>query len=404
MTSIITTRRQLHQHPEVGLHLPQTQRYLLDRLRAAGIECRLGTSLSSIIAIVHGEAHVAGTRPAVLVRSDMDALPIAEDTALSWAATNGAMHACGHDCHMAIVLHAALNVQARRHELFGDAIFFFQPGEEGHGGAQLALSEGLLDALEARPVAALGLHVLAHHLQRGQIVTREGPVLAGSTLIDVVFEGAGGHGSAPHLTRDPLTAAAAFVSASATMMSMRVSPREHAVLTYGMITAGVARNVIADNAELNGVIRGFSESSLDRVLNLVHSTAAGVAMSHGVAATVTARQDTIPTLSHRTELDLLRDICGDDVGDLPEPLAIAEDFSWILREVPGVFLLIGATTGDPVSSPSNHSARATFDDSVLQPGADLVERWVLGRAQRAANAHPRAADRPVTAALPSRKT
>ena len=386
MTSIVTTRRDLHAHPEVGLVLPWTQSYLLERLQAAGVECRLGTGLSSIIAIVHGDVDVAGhSRPAILVRSDMDALPVPEETGLTWAATNGAMHACGHDCHMAIVLHAALELHDRRHEFCGDAIFFFQPGEEGHGGAQLALAEGLLDVLDDRPVAALGLHVLAHHLERGQVATREGAVLAGSTLVDVVFEGSGGHGSAPHLARDPITAASAFVGASATMMSMRVSPREHAVLTYGMINAGVARNVIADSAELRGVIRGFSETSIDHVLELVRITAAGVAMSHGVTATVNARKDTVPTLSSGAELALLRDICGEGVGDLPEPLAIAEDFSWILREVPGVFLLVGATTGDPATSPSNHSSRATFDDSVLQPSADLVVRWVLGRLRLAAN-------------------
>jgi len=380
MTSIITTRRDLHTHPEVGLHLPWTQRYLLERLEDAGIECRLGRELSSIIAIVRGKAAAPGRpRPAVLVRSDMDALPLAEETGLDWAATNGAMHACGHDCHMAIVLHAALEVHSRRGEVTGDVIFFFQPGEEGHGGAQLALSEGLLDVLGTRPVAALGLHVLAHHLQCGEVVSREGAVLAGSTLVDVVFNGKGGHGSAPHLVRDPITAAAAFVTTSATMMSMRVSAREQAVLTYGSLNAGVARNVIPDNAEVGGVIRGFTEGSIDGVEELLRSTAMGVAMSHGVAASVNTRKDTVPTVTSGGELSRLREIADGTVGILDEPLAIAEDFSWILRAIPGVFLLVGAATGDPATSPSNHSSKATFDDGVLQPTADLVVRWVLGR-------------------------
>jgi amidohydrolase len=322
----------------------------------------------------------------------MDALPLAEETGLPWAATNGAMHACGHDCHMAIVLHAALELHRRRHELTGDAIFFFQPGEEGHGGAQLALAEGLLDVLGAPPVAALGLHVLAHHLERGQVVTREGAVLAGSTLVDVVFAGNGGHGSAPHLTRDPITAAAAFITACSTMMSMRVAPQERAVLTFGSIHAGAARNVIPDNAELSGVIRGFSEDSIDRVEELLRSTAAGVAMSHGVTATVIARKDTVPTLTAGDELARFAEIGIGELGILDAPLAIAEDFSWVLREVPGVFLLIGATTGDPATSPSNHSARATFDDRVLQPSADLVVAWIIGRLHAA---------RAVTSGLPT---
>ncbi|BBY65873.1 M20 metallopeptidase family protein [Mycolicibacterium helvum] len=389
MTDIVTTRRELHAHPEVGLDLPWTQRYLLDRLEGAGIECAVGTGLTSIVAIVRGEAVKQDrARPSVLVRSDMDALPVQEETGLAWAATNGAMHACGHDCHMAIVLHAALEVHHRRQELAGDVLFFFQPGEEGHGGAQLALEEGLLDVLAARPVAALGLHVLAHHLELGQVVTREGAVLAGSTLIDVAFHGHGGHGSAPHLVRDPITATAAFVTASTGMLAMRVDPREHAVLTYGSMHAGVARNVIPDSAQVCGVIRGFSERSIDGVEELVRSNAEGVAITHGVTATVTARKDTIPTVTSGGELAKLRDIVGGTVGALAEPLAISEDFSWVLRAIPGVFLLIGATTGDPATSPSNHSAKATFDDSVLAPSADLVVAWVLGRLRMEANAEP----------------
>ncbi|WP_435084308.1 M20 metallopeptidase family protein [Gordonia hongkongensis] len=385
MTSIITTRHELHEHPEAGLHLPWTQRYLLGRLEAAGIECRLGRGLTSIIAIVRGPGPSdAVSRPVVLVRTDMDALPVQEETGLPWAATNGAMHACGHDCHMAIVLHAAFEVQQRREELAGDVIFFFQPGEEGHGGAELALKEGLLDVLGTRPVAALGFHVLAHHLQCGKVVSREGAVLAGSTLIDVDFHGRGGHGSAPHLARDPLAAAAAFVTTSATMMSMRMDPREHTVLTYGTVSAGVARNIIPEKAELRGVIRGFSESSIDEVEQLARTGAEGVATSHGVTVKVGVRKDTVPTVTSGSELANLRAIVGDAVGELDEPLAIAEDFSWILRQVPGVFLLVGASTGDPATSPSNHSAKATYDDSILAPTADLVVRWVLGRLDMAA--------------------
>ncbi|MDS1113381.1 M20 family metallopeptidase [Gordonia westfalica] len=386
MTSIIATRHELHGHPEVGLDLPWTQRYLRERLEAAGIECRLGSGLTSVIAIVRGRGSVNGaSRPVVLVRSDMDALPVEEETGLPWAATNGAMHACGHDCHMAIVLHAALEVQKRREELAGDVIFFFQPGEEGHGGAELALNEGLLDVLGTRPVAALGFHVLAHHLKCGEVVSRGGAVLAGSTLIDVVFHGRGGHGSAPHLARDPLSAAAAFVTNSAAMMSMRVDPRGRAVLTYGTVSAGVARNIIPERAELRGVIRGFSESTIDEVEELARTGAEGVATSHGVTVKVNVRKDTVPTVTSGGELEKLRAIVGDAVGELDEPLAIAEDFSWILRQVPGVFLLVGASTGDPATSPSNHSANATYDDSVLAPTADLVVRWVLGRLDIEAN-------------------
>ncbi len=155
---------------------------------------------------------------------------------------------------------------------------------------------------------------------------------------------------------------------SAAMMSMRVDPRERAVLTYGTVSAGVARNIIPERAELRGVIRGFSESTIDEVEELARTGAEGVATSHGVTVKVNVRKDTVPpTVTSGGELEKLRAIVGDAVGELDEPLAIAEDFSWILRQVPGVFLLVGASTGDPATSPSNHSANATYDDSVLAP-------------------------------------
>lgn len=382
---IVAVRRDLHAMPEVGLDLPLTQAYLLDRLVESGIELTLGTAMSSVTAVVRGgrvDRSNPSQVPTVLVRSDMDALPVAEDTGLDWASGNGAMHACGHDAHMAIVLAAALETQERRADLTGDVIFFFQPGEEGHGGAKLALEEGLLGVSGARPVAALGLHVLAHLLGAGEFASREGAVLSGSTLVDVTITGSGGHGSSPHLARSPLTAAAEAVGAVGIAASHGVSMFEPAAVVFGALRAGEARNIIPDNASLSGVIRSFSEDTDARLQSIVRRTVDGVAHAHGVEAEVVLTQDTVPTVSNGIELDRLDAVAagvGTSVTRLQQPIGISEDFSWILREVPGVFLLVGARTSDESHLPSNHSARATFSDDVLAPTRDLIVAWVQGR-------------------------
>nr|EMP14113.2 hypothetical protein ISGA_3909 [Gordonia sp. NB41Y] len=382
---LIALRHELHRVPEVGMDLPVTQGILVKHLRDAGLEVRCGAAMTSVTAIVRGGA-VDRTRldqvPTVLVRSDMDALPIQEETGLEWAATNGAMHACGHDVHMAVVVAAAMSTYANRDELKGDVIFFFQPGEEGHGGAQRALAEGLLDAAGARPRAALGLHVLSHLLSQGEMASRPGAVLSGSTLVDIVVTGRGGHGSAPHLAASPLTAAAEMVGATTAAAAHAVSMFEPSTVTFGALQAGEARNVIPDRAELSGVIRAFSEATTKTLEGVVRRTVTGIAAAHDVTVEIELRRDTLPTISDPCEFDALLAIAdkyGRQVTRLSEPVSISEDFSWILNEVPGVFLLVGARTSDEPNLPSNHSSRATFSDVVLSPTAELVTNWVRER-------------------------
>lgn len=374
------TRRDLHATPEVGLDLPQTQAYLVNCLQARGIEFRLGDKLSSVTAIVRGTAGSSTTsRRTVMVRSDMDALPITETTGLPFASTNGAAHACGHDLHMAIVLHAATETHKNRDQLQGDAIFVFQPGEEGHGGARLMLEEGVLTEYGDRPEAILGLHVLAHHLPLGTICTRAGAVFAGSTLLDIEIEGRGGHGSAPHLSRSPLLAAADMVNSSLAAVSSRISAFETTVLSYGLLRAGTARNIVPGTAELAGVIRSFDPAVGEAVEDLVRRIGDATALAHEVKVNVHSCKDTLPTVTAENELELLNRMMPGRVAPLSGPLAISEDFSWFLDAVPGVFLLVGAATGDPLTSPSNHSENATFSESVLLPSTQLVVDWVRMR-------------------------
>lgn len=390
---LIAHRRWFHQHPEVGLHLPATQKYVVDILSDAGIEIHAGVRQSSVAAVVRGGRvnRLDGEPvPTLLVRTDMDALPMAEETGLEWSATGSSMHACGHDCHLAIVLTAALEVQRHAADLEADCVFFFQPGEEGHGGAQLALEEGLLDVSGSHVQAVLGLHVLAHLLAPGEVASRPGSLMSGSTLVDVRVRGVGGHGSSPHLGHSALTAATAFVREVDAAMHQQVDMFDPAVMTFGILRAGEARNVIPGDARISGVMRTFAAEAEQRVRALLERVARGTEIIHGVDIEVHLHQDTIPVISDGAELDFMEEVLlgrGVGLSRLDRPISISEDFSWILAQVPGVFLLVGAGVSDEAGLPANHSPRAQFSDDVLLPSVGIVVDWVRKRAARL-NAEP----------------
>lgn len=378
-------RREFHATAEVGLHLPATQAIVLRELDHLGLTLHTGTGLSSVTAVLSGTAPVTGeSRPTVLIRSDMDALPVTEATGLSFAAPGETMHACGHDLHMATLIGAARNLAARRAELHGDVVFMFQPGEEAWGGAQLMLDEGILDITGTRVDAAMGMHVLSYDLPVGTFAFRSGAVLSGSNIITIGFHGRGGHGSAPYLAVDPVPAAAQFISAVQLALSRGISMFEPVTLTFGILNAGTQHNVIADVAQVGGTLRTFSKTAAERALRIVDDVARGVAAANGVAADITVRQDTIPTMSDPAETAIARSVAATVLGEerirtLPQPYSISEDFCWILDQVPGVFVMVGAGASSETNPPANHSPRATFDDSILDPAAAVETAWAIER-------------------------
>ncbi|TQK31148.1 M20 family metallopeptidase [Arthrobacter sp. SLBN-53] len=385
MTNLQELRRELHAGPEVGLQLPATQAILLRELDGLGLTVHVGAGLSSVIAVLSGTGSISnGPRPTVLIRSDMDALPVTETTGLSFAAPGDTMHACGHDLHMAALVGAIRNLVARRDELHGDVVFMFQPGEEAWGGAQLMLAEGVLDITGTPVDAALGMHVLSYDLPLGTFAFRSGPVLSGSNIITVDFHGRGGHGSAPHLAADPVPAAAQFVSAVQLALSRGISMFEPVTLTFGILNAGTQHNVIADSAQVGGTLRTFSKDAAGQALRIIDDVAHGVAAASGVVADVTIRQDTIPTVSDPAETAIARSVAASVLGEarvrsLSQPYSISEDFCWILDRVPGVFVMVGAGGTQCGNPPANHSPRATFDDSILDQVAAFETAWAIER-------------------------
>lgn len=367
-------RHLLHERPEVGLDLPETQRTVLEALAPIGLEVRTGERLSSVTGVLRG----GRPGPAILLRGDMDALPITEDTGLPYASRiPGAMHACGHDLHTAMLVGAAKLLAARRDELAGDVVFMFQPGEEGWDGAGHMLAEGVLDAAGQPVVAAYGMHVLSARLPRGVFGTRPGPLMAASDGLHVTVRGAGGHGSAPHRAKDPVPAACEMVTALQTVVTRTVDIFDPAVITVGSFHAGTRRNIIPDEARFEATVRTFSTAAQTRIRDAATRVCEQIAAAHGLDVDVVYADEYPLTVNDPAETAFAAGVVADVFGEervrtLPHPQAGAEDFSRVLAAVPGCYLMLGATPRDEVEgAPDNHSPRASFDDAVLADGAAL---------------------------------
>src|SRR5919109_2086901 len=277
----IQLRRRIHRHPEIGLTLPRTQATILEALDGLGLDVRTGTRTTSVIGRLVG----GKPGPTLLLRADMDALPMREDTGLPFASeVPGAMHACGHDAHVAMLVGAARLLARRRASLAGSVLFMFQPGEEGYHGARVMLEEGLLDG-GAPPGGAFALHVTHRHAA-GVIAARPGPAMASGDTIQIVVRGKGGHASAPHDCLDPIPIACEIVQAFQTLVTRRVHVFDPAVLTIAKIEAGTTRNVIPETANLLGTVRTVSESTRERILEGIRRVAEGVAAAHGADVSV----------------------------------------------------------------------------------------------------------------------
>jgi hippurate hydrolase len=385
---LVALRRELHQVPEIGLDLPLTQEKVLAALAGLPLEIAAGRRLTSVTAVLRG-GHPG---PVVLLRGDMDALPVTERTGEEFSSQlDGAMHACGHDLHTAGLVGAARLLAARAAELTGDVVFMFQPGEEGHDGAGHMIEEGVLEAA-GRPVeAAYGLHVSSSRYGKGVFTSRPGPLMAASGGLRVRVIGAGGHGSTPHRTLDPVPAACEMVLALQSMVTRRFDVFEPVVVTVGTFHAGTRRNVIPDEATFDTTIRGFTPGALAKVRDLAVRLCEDIATAHGLRAEASYDGEYPLTVNDAAEHDFVaatvREVFGEERYELMDnPITGSEDFSRVLAKVPGAFVFLGATADDdPESAPTNHSPLARFDDSVLADGAALLAELAVRRLARTAS-------------------
>jgi amidohydrolase len=372
---IAQLRHAIHREPEIGLHLPATQRKVLDFLAGLPLEISTGNALSSVTAVLRG-ARAGG--PVVLLRGDMDALPVTERTGLDYASqTEGTMHACGHDLHTAMLAGAARLLAARQHELPGAVVFMFQPGEEGLAGARHMIEEGVLDAAGRRPDAAYALHVFSAD-PAGVVSTRPGPMMASSQVLEVTVHGQGGHASMPHRAADPIPAACEMVTALQTMVTRRFDIFDPVVITVASFHAGTTSNVIPDQARFEATVRTFSPAAWHRVRESALAMVNAIASAHRLTVTAGYRDGYPVTVNDGAEARFAAGVAAGLLGEAgcvaqANPLTGSEDFSFVLEQVPGAFLMLGACPPgtDPETAPTNHAADAVFDDSVLATGAAL---------------------------------
>lgn len=374
-------RRQLHQIPELNLDLPNTQKVVLDQLKGLPIEVTTGTRCTSVTGVLRG----ASDGPVVLLRGDMDGLPITEETGLPFASTNGNMHACGHDLHISGLIGAAKILSAHKAELPGTVVFMFQPGEEAVHGAQVMIDEGILDAAGKKPDAAYGIHVWGSE-PFGVFGTRGGPLMAGANTLKVTVLGKGGHGSAPHTTLDPVPVVAEIVLGIQAYVARHINVFDPIVVTVARIQGGVPVNAIPTSATLEASVRTLSKENLAKLDEDFPRLASGIASAYGCTAETIFTHSVPVTANDPSEaqfaLSTVSAMLGADRAfEMPTPMMGSEDFSYVLEQVPGAFIILGA---QPPSIPvgeasSNHSSKVLFDDGVLGDQAAVLAQLAFDR-------------------------
>lgn len=389
---LVRLRHDLHRHPEIGLQLPRTQEKVLQALDGLPFEITLGKETTSVTAVLRGgnTASAGGAeaeRPAVLLRADMDGLPLQEKTGVAFSSqADGAMHACGHDLHTSMLTGAATLLAEKQHQLQGDVVLMFQPGEEGCDGASYMIREGVLDAAGTRVQAAYGMHVFSSLEPYGTFSTKPGVMLSASDGLEVTVLGAGGHGSAPHSAKDPVTVAAEMVTALQVMVTRQFNMFDPVVLSVGVLHAGTKRNIIPETARIEATVRTFSEASRLRMMDAIPRLLQGIAAAHGVEVHVDYQEEYPLTITNEDETHTAEKVIAKLFGERrlsrwATPLSGSEDFSRVLAEVPGTFVGLSAVApgADHATSPFNHSPYATFDDGVLADGAALYAELAISR-------------------------
>ena len=368
-------RRKLHQIPEFGLELPNTLKVILDEISPLG-EITLGKSITS--AVLHIKGDLPG--PTVLLRADMDALAVIEDTGVPYASTNGFMHACGHDLHMAMGVGAAKILASRKSELKGEVIIFFQPGEEGHHGADVMIEEQALMVSGSKPIRAYGLHVFSSY-PVGMMGSRSGPLMASAGDLLVTVTGSGGHGSMPWLSKDPISVLNEIMSSLQTMVTKRFSAFDPVIVNIGWVRAGdtATTNVIPETASFGATVRVFSEENATKLKQYTQELVDSIATGFGLSATVEFTRATKVLMNDPQAISSVEKVTSELFGasryiNLPTPIAGGEDFASIVSEIPGAFVFMGACPRgtDHTTAATNHSNKAVFDDSVLGDGAALL--------------------------------
>ncbi len=386
LTDMVDLRRTLHQWPEIGNDLPITRENVLEALDGLPLDVTLHETTSGIAALLDG----GKPGPTVLLRGDMDALPLTEETGLDFSSkSDGSMHACGHDTHTSMLVGAAKLLSAQRADIAGRVLFMFQPGEEGNHGARFMLEEGLLelpkraDGSDSPVTGAFALHITSS-LPTGWLSCRGGSIMAAADTMFITVKGRGGHASEPYRALDPIPIACEIVQALQMMITRRIDVFDPAVVTVGKITAGTVNNIIPETAEIAGTIRTVSERTRRAVHEGIRRVAEGIAAAHDAEVMVEVVDGYPVTINDKAQADVVLDLANELVGAdkvmrLPNPIMGAEDFSYVLQRIPGAMVFLGGTPTDRnlATAAPNHSNRVVFDEDSMITGTAMYAALAL---------------------------
>jgi hippurate hydrolase len=373
MPDAIALRRKIHEHPELGLHVPKTAQAVREALAGLDVKIEQGPSTSGMIVTLEG--HKPGRT--ILLRGDMDALPMPEDTGLAFASKElGKMHACGHDSHTAMLAMAVRLLHAHRQHVAGTVKFMFQPGEEGAFGALRMIEDGLIDRAP-RPDAAFAIHI-APNAPSGVITSRPGPIMASTDEIHIDVRGRGGHASMPHQALDPIPIACEIVTALSTFVTRQIDAFDPVIIAIGKIASGTTDNVIPESAHMLGTLRAFSPDARARAKEGITRTAIKIAEAHGASATVRLEEGYAVTVNDARAVRLVsetaRTLFGNEAyTEMSSPIMGAEDWSYVLQRVPGcmVFLGVAPMGCDHRHAAPCHSNRMLLDEAAMARGIAL---------------------------------
>ena len=369
---IISTRRDIHQNPELAFNEHRTAKLVAERLDSFGIDVQTEVGKTGVVGTLNG----GKGGKTIALRADMDALPIQETSEISYKSQNdGIMHACGHDGHTAMLLGVAEALSKQPEKINGTIKFLFQPAEEGQGGAKYMIEDGALNGVDE----VYGIH-LWNYQKYGTVGVKPGPIMAAADIFKIIIHGKGGHGAAPQGTQDAVIIAAHLIQTLQTIVSRNTNPIESTVVTVGQINGGYNFNIIADTVTLKGTTRAYTEENRQLIKNRMAEIIAGTEKTFGAKIDMDYVDGYPPTINdpEATEklLHAAREIVGDGAG-LPYLSMGAEDFSYFLQKVPGCYFLIGSAPDDrePLSVP-HHCSHFDIDERALLVGSSVYLQLV----------------------------
>lgn len=375
----IELRRAIHRDPELGLELPRTQERILESLTGLDLDITRGITSTSVVA----DLDSGRPGPTVLLRGDMDALPMTEEVESDFRSEHEERsHACGHDAHVAMLVGAARFLSANRSEFRGRIRFMFQPGEEGFHGAKHMIDEGVLDGVDR----AFAIHVFMN-MPAGLVGVRSGPAMASADKFEITVNGKGGHASAPHHCADPIPAAAGIVTGLHTMVGRSIDAHDPAVVTVANLNAGTTNNVIPPSAYMQGTIRTFDERVRDEIHTNINRVADGISAAHGCTCETVITRGYPVTINDAEQATLTAEVATQLLGaenyfSMKAPVMGAEDFSYVLQHVPGTMAFLGACPvdiADPRTAAPNHSNKMRLNEDVMTSGVALYSAMALAQ-------------------------